>query len=48
MNIPESNHIAADLGTPTWTQSQRLSDNNRRERASIQIIQDENFGLTFG
>ena len=45
MNIPESNHIVADLGIPTWTQNQRPSDNNRQERLSIQIVQGENFGL---
>jgi hypothetical protein len=45
MNIGESDHIAADLGIPTWTQNQKLSDNNRRERLSIQIMQGENFGL---
>ena len=45
MNIGESDHIAADEGIPTWTQNQRISDNNPLERLSIQIKQSENFGL---
>jgi hypothetical protein len=45
MNIRESDHIAADLGIPTWTQNQKLSDRNRRKRLSIPVVQRENFGL---
>src|SRR5690242_8560476 len=39
MNIRESDHIAADLGIPTWTQNQRPSERNRRKRLSIQVMQ---------
>jgi integrase len=45
MNIRESDHIAADLGIPTWTQNRRPSANNQRQRLSIQVMRGENFGL---
>jgi hypothetical protein len=48
MNIRESDHIAADLGIPTWTQNQRLFHRNRRKRLSIYVMQGENFGREGG
>jgi len=45
MNSPESDHIAADLGIPTWTQNISLLSANRRKRLTLQVGQSENFGL---
>jgi hypothetical protein len=46
MNIPESNHIPTDLGSPlTWTQNRRPAALNPLKRLSPQVIASENFGL---
>jgi len=45
MNMPESNHIPADLGTPTWTQNQRAYKPNPQKGFVVQCNASENFGL---
>ena len=45
MNMPESNHIPADLGTPTWTQNQRAYKPNPQKGFVVQRNASENFGV---
>src|SRR4051794_22264306 len=48
MNIPESNHNRADLGSPvTWTQIERKSPPKALPRLSFQVMRSKNFSLWF-
>src|SRR6266568_503783 len=46
MNMPESNHIPADLGIPHMDTKLKAYEPNPREGLVVQLSASENFGLT--
>ncbi len=48
MNIPESNHILADLGILTWTQNKKLFPIKCLKQLVFQVVHIANFGLASG
>jgi hypothetical protein len=45
MNIPESNHIAADLGIPYMDTTQNYFQPKPQQRLDFQVRPNENLGL---